>query len=306
MAVQEIALTESRTLREQYADRTDVLDKVKALAMLPDGTHVTTEAVASYYEVPLTTIESVVEDNREELASNGRRVLKGAELRRFATPFGGVANLGLSPMARQLAVFSRRAVLNVGQLLRDSEVARQVRTYLLDAESEAEPRLGDDLLDELELSNDRTAKAIAIARAAQARADHFEQRSAVAEDKMRQIEGGDGLTPTAFHKKYFSAVREREFFEHLYAKKYLIDQRGKGSMRPNGTYRDGSEHGHPGAKGKPYFYLHSGGIRGGRRRENARIIPGQPELDLKNALAKDGLSVNDHRTGHLFAIEGSA
>lgn len=135
MAAGELALTESRTLREQYADRTEVLDKVKALALLPDGVHATTEMVAAYYEVPLKTIESVVEDNADELEANGRHVLKGAELREFATPFGGVANLGLSPMARSLAIFSRRAILNVGQLLRDSEIARQVRTYLLDAES---------------------------------------------------------------------------------------------------------------------------------------------------------------------------
>ncbi|WP_399886694.1 restriction endonuclease [Streptomyces sp. BBFR51] len=36
--------------------------------------------------------------------------------------------------ARSMAVFSRRAVLNVAMLLRDSEVARQVRVYLLDME----------------------------------------------------------------------------------------------------------------------------------------------------------------------------
>lgn len=184
--------------------------------------------------------------------------------------------------------------------------AIRTREAELTAEADARPRLGDDLLDELELSNNRTAQAIAVARSERARADHFEQRAEVAEDKMRQIEGADGLTPTAFHKKYLPAVREREFFEHLYAKKYLIDQRGKGSMRVDGTFRDGPEHGHPGAKGKPYFYLHGGGVRGGRRREHARVIPGQPELDLKNALAKDGLPVNDHRTGHLFAIEGTA
>ena len=116
--INEVALTESRSLRAQYADRTDVLDKVKALALLPDNTHATTEMVASYYEVPVQTIQSVVEDNREELQSNGRRVLAGAELREFAVPFGGIANLGLSPKTRSLAIFSRRAILNVGQLLR--------------------------------------------------------------------------------------------------------------------------------------------------------------------------------------------
>jgi len=135
--IQEAALTESRTLRQQYAGRVDVLDKVKALSLLPDGVHATTEMVARYYEVPVSTIDSLVAANLDELQSNGRRVLRGAELREFATPFGGVANLGLHHNTRSLAIFSRRAILNVGQLLRDSHVARAVRTYLLDVEDAA-------------------------------------------------------------------------------------------------------------------------------------------------------------------------
>lgn len=43
-------------------------------------------------------------------------------------------------------MFPRRAVLNVGMLLRDSEVARQVRTYLLDAEAEVRTRPVDNLV----------------------------------------------------------------------------------------------------------------------------------------------------------------
>lgn len=57
----------------------------------------------------------------------------------FATPFGGVANLGLSPKARSLAVYDRRAILNGGQLLTESDVARQVRVRLLDVEETATP-----------------------------------------------------------------------------------------------------------------------------------------------------------------------
>lgn len=141
MTVQELALTESRSLREQYADRTDVLDRVKALAMLPDSVHVTTDMVARYYEVPFKTIESLVKNNAEELKANGRRVLEGADVREFVTSFDEVTDLALSTKARRLALFSRRAVLNVGQLLRDSEIAKRVRTYLLDVEAIAGPEV---------------------------------------------------------------------------------------------------------------------------------------------------------------------
>lgn len=41
----------ARAQRDQLAGRTDVLDKVGALATLPDDTHATTAMVASFYEV---------------------------------------------------------------------------------------------------------------------------------------------------------------------------------------------------------------------------------------------------------------
>ncbi|MEW2137326.1 restriction endonuclease [Streptomyces sp. NPDC005409] len=112
-------------------ERTHVLDKVKALSLLPDGLHVTTAMVAAYYEVAETAIRQLVQRHREELAANGLAVLRGSELRDFESD-----NLSLSKR-RNLTIYSRRAVLNVGMLLRDSEVARQVRTYLLDAEYES-------------------------------------------------------------------------------------------------------------------------------------------------------------------------
>lgn len=138
------------------------------------------------------------------------------------------------------------------------------------------------------------------------RADQAEQRAERAEGTVREIEGANGLTIRMFHKKYFSDVREREFFEHLYAKGYLIDQRGKGKPRHDGTVRDGAEHRHPSFKGKPYLYLHFTGVHGDKRREGTRVRPGQPELDFKAALVRDGLTANGNDDGFLFSIEGGA
>lgn len=148
----ELALTESRTMRAATIDHTNVLSKVKALALLPDDLHATTEILAAYFEVPVSTVESVVARNREEVAANGRRVLKGAELREFAAPFGGVAKLGLDPRTRTLAIFNRRAILNVGQLLTESDVARQIRTYLLEVEAGAPELLRSEALDRAALA----------------------------------------------------------------------------------------------------------------------------------------------------------
>ena len=126
--INESALLESKSLRDSVLDRTDVLDRVKALSLLPDGMHVTTAMVAAYFEVGLTAISSLVHDHREELEASGYRVLTGSEL----TSFKELS--GIQSRTRSLALLSRRAILNIAMLLRDSEVARQVRVYLLDME----------------------------------------------------------------------------------------------------------------------------------------------------------------------------
>ncbi|MEE1939559.1 restriction endonuclease [Streptomyces sp. TRM 70361] len=136
----ESVLLESRSLRESVVDRTEALDKVKVLSVLPDGFHVTTQMVADYFEVGLKAVTSLVVDNREELESNGYRVLTGTELNSFKE-FCQVQS-----RTRSQAVFSRRTVLNVAMLLRDSIVARQVRAYLLDAERGNNPQPVDNLV----------------------------------------------------------------------------------------------------------------------------------------------------------------
>jgi hypothetical protein len=150
----ELILTESRTMRAQTVERTDVLDKVKALALLPDGIHATTEGLASYYEVHVDAIKSIVRRHRQELEENGFRKLSGEELREFVrvtlTPADEV-----SSKARSLNLFTRRTILNVGQLLVESVVARQVRTYLLNVEELATPEIRSEAADAVALSESR-------------------------------------------------------------------------------------------------------------------------------------------------------
>jgi energy-converting hydrogenase Eha subunit C len=74
--INETALLESPTLRGSVLARTDVLDRVKALSLLPDGMHVTTAMVASYFDVGLEAIKSLVKDRRTELEANGYRRLE--------------------------------------------------------------------------------------------------------------------------------------------------------------------------------------------------------------------------------------
>lgn len=127
---------------------------------------------------------------------------------------------------------------------------------------------------ELELNDELTATIAKLSPKAQ-RAD--------------QYEANPGITPTVFHKMHFPKVGERAFFEHLYRKDYLIDQRNARWDERKQEWKPGPEHMHPTAKGKRYFYLQPTLDRGNVRREQTLVIPGDAEHDLVAALERDGL-----------------
>lgn len=298
----ELALTESASLREQYADRVEVLDRVKKLRQLKGTDHVTVEIVADYYEVPIETIKSTIKNNRAELTKNGLHVFRGREARSFADL------AGLSSSITQIAVFPRRAVLNVGQMLRESEVAQAVRTALLDAEERDAglvPAQSSGLPEDYEEALAALLVKVRREKVLEADNEKLTVRAEIAERKFEEFEGGPGITLTKFHKKYFSEVPARVFFEHLYARGYLIDQRGQGPWdEKRQCYKDGPQHFEPGFKGKLFLYLHEAGIFRKKRRFKTLVRPGDPELNFKHRLVADGLRGNAHTTDYLFAIEG--
>ncbi len=132
--VSQEALVESRALRDSFSKQeraAKVLEKVKALTPLTDDLHATVEMAAEYYEVYKNTIELLIADHRDELEADGLCILRGDELTVLKT-------VGTIPKnTASLTVIPRRALLRIGMLLRDSEVAKQVRTALLDTEAEA-------------------------------------------------------------------------------------------------------------------------------------------------------------------------
>lgn len=105
--------------------------------MMSNDLHVTREMVANYFEVEVETIHKLVQRNRDELEANGLTVLRGQEL------VDMMSTSSIDPRTPALTVFTRRTVLVTAMLLRDSPVARRVRTYLLDVEA-ASRELDDD------------------------------------------------------------------------------------------------------------------------------------------------------------------
>lgn len=130
-------LLESREMRMSHLDRDDVLDKVGALALAGDSGYALTEHVAAFFGASREAIDQLVKRNRDELVESGYRTLKGDELRKFKVSVTSDTNL----YAPQIAVFSRRTVLNLAMLMDGNDVAKAIRTYLLNVEELADAEL---------------------------------------------------------------------------------------------------------------------------------------------------------------------
>ncbi|MCM3274192.1 hypothetical protein [Paenibacillus elgii] len=126
---------EDKSFRNQYITKTEVLNKVKALTLLPDNEHMTAKMVADYYDVDEKTINQLILRNKQELINSGLKLMTGNELKEAKKGFlQDVENI---KWIFKLNVLPRRTVLNIGMLLRDSKVAQEVRTYLLNVEEGA-------------------------------------------------------------------------------------------------------------------------------------------------------------------------
>lgn len=123
--VREEQLLEDKKMRDKLIGRIEVLEKVKKVLLLDKVEILTSQMVAEYYEVNDDVIRQLFVRNKEELMSNGAKTLEGSGLRDMKSLSG------FKSRARSITVYSVRAVLNVGMLLRDSIIAREIRSQLL-------------------------------------------------------------------------------------------------------------------------------------------------------------------------------
>ncbi|MBN8693363.1 MAG: DNA-binding protein [Bacteroidetes bacterium] len=90
----------------------------------------TKEQIAEFYGVDTSTIDSYLTKYENELRHNGYELFKGTSLKDFKKEFGGILNLPAK--TTQLGVFNFRAFLNFGMLLVESEMAKAIRSKMLD------------------------------------------------------------------------------------------------------------------------------------------------------------------------------
>ncbi|AHN20314.1 hypothetical protein [Lysinibacillus varians] len=128
----ELVLIESRTMRDNFVYRDEVLDKVKVISLLGEKFEATLQMAAEYYEVNVETVRQAVKRNRAEFNEYEElRLLKGKALQEFKGLVQDVPDLSSAP---SLQLLNRRGLLRLGMLLTESEVAKVVRNYLLNVE----------------------------------------------------------------------------------------------------------------------------------------------------------------------------
>ncbi|MGK7951551.1 MAG: DNA-binding protein, partial [Xenococcaceae cyanobacterium] len=139
--ISESIFVESKTLRQQQLEELNdersllILNKVKTLlvALWKDKTRVTTtEEIASYYEVESSVVRHASKKHRDEFLSDGWRQVRGVKNLKALRSIGSEV-FSLPSATTRVAIWTPRAALRLGMLLRDSEVAKEVRTSLLNA-----------------------------------------------------------------------------------------------------------------------------------------------------------------------------
>ena len=149
----DLILVESQSARTEKMsgmsdDRAvDHLSKAKALTMaVHQGTgFATTRQMSEYYEVPVETVKTALMRHRDEFLADGVEERKGKELEALRRV--GSDGLNLPESTTRLICWTPRAALRLGMLLRDSAIAKAVRTVILDIVESAPQTRTDRAID---------------------------------------------------------------------------------------------------------------------------------------------------------------
>lgn len=140
-------LLDNENLRNTLIGRIDVLEKVKHLLLIPEMECMTIRQVAEYYEVDFESIRKCYSRNKEEIDLDGvsfetpvnlKKIFNGTScpIKDWEQKHGKLIvhiddSTTIEIPNRGIKMFSKRAVLRIGMLLRDSVIAKEVRSQLL-------------------------------------------------------------------------------------------------------------------------------------------------------------------------------
>ena len=127
-------------------DNIHKLELVKEILMLGKTDLMTVQMVANYFEVDIKTIDKLINRHMDELLENGMIIVTGKEFKdKFVTDTMSLTNYrgyftydNQKFANRTNRLINKRVLLNIGMLLRDSRVAKELRRRILDIVHDAE------------------------------------------------------------------------------------------------------------------------------------------------------------------------
>lgn len=130
-----------RDLTTSAVDRQNILNNLEAVSNIQEYLGIngmlynhefrfTKEQVAEFYKVDSSTIDTYLSQYEKELKHNGYELFKGKALKNFKEQFGSIINI--QSKTTQLGLLNFRSFLNLGMLLVESEMAKAIRSKMLD------------------------------------------------------------------------------------------------------------------------------------------------------------------------------
>lgn len=160
MITEEMILSNKKE-RERLIQRVDILEKVKELLLIPGTEFATIIEIADFYEVSVETIQKIYQRNKDEIDMDGIQLTTANELIGHSCPISKsiyktqfktiicYENGRVVEMSnRGVKVFPKRAILRIGMLLRNSKVAKEVRTQLLNIEEKVAIKIKEAFINE--------------------------------------------------------------------------------------------------------------------------------------------------------------
>lgn len=140
--MREEMIIENKQEREKLVKRVEVLEKIKKLLLIPGTDFATVKQVAEFYEVDSEAIQKVYQRNRDEFLDDGVCTKKAIDFLNWTKCPSQRGSTAMLFSNGEIVVipnngtktFPRRAILRIGMLLRDSIVATEVRSQLLNIE----------------------------------------------------------------------------------------------------------------------------------------------------------------------------
>lgn len=120
-----------------------VLEQVKDILTIGKTDLITVQMCADYFEANERTVSDCINVNKLELEENGLKVYKRKEIIQiFENTNYPYLEEEFKIPNRGLRLMTKRTLLNIGMLLRDSEIAKELRRRILDIVHDAENENG--------------------------------------------------------------------------------------------------------------------------------------------------------------------